>query len=238
MTPRFPDSRRLPRLFAWRWALTTLLAAAIAGSYALGLPQYLWDYLRSHLDLFRSQAQQHLLPALLLFFLTYVAVTALSVPVAVILSLTAGALFGRWLGTAVVSLAATLGATLAFFTSRYLFRDWVQQRFGDRLAPLQRGVDQDGPYYLFTLRLVPAVPFFLINLGMGLTRMRAATFAWVSLLGMLPGTFLYVNAGRELSRIESPRGLLSPSVLVSLALLGVAPLLFRKLLRRRFGTRS
>jgi hypothetical protein len=122
--------------------------------------------------------------------------------------------------------------------SRYLFRDFVQRRFGQRLQALNEGVERDGAYYLFTLRLVPLFPFFLINLGMGLTRMRVWTFFWVSLLGMLPGTFLYVNAGRELARIDSPSDVLSWPLLVSLALLGIVPLVFRKLVQWKVRLRT
>jgi uncharacterized membrane protein YdjX (TVP38/TMEM64 family) len=211
-----------------------VLVLAVAGFYALGLHRYLtWDYLRSHLNLLQAQVQQHLLLALLLYFFVYVAVTALSLPAAAVLSLVAGALFGRWLGTGAVSLAATLGATLAFLSSRYVLRGWVRRHFGDRLAAINRGVERDGAYYLLTLRLVPGIPFFLINLGMGLTPMRPWTFAWVSLLGMLPGGFLYVNAGTALGHLDSPRAILSPGVLVSLALLGVVPLALRLFVRWR-----
>ena len=128
-----------------------------------------------------------------------------------------------------MSLAATVGGTLAFLCTRYLFRDWVRQRFGDRLATVNRGVERDGACYLLALRLVPFVPFFLVNLGMGLTPMRVRTFLWASLLGMVPGTFLYVNAGTELGRLTSPLGILSPNVLLSLTLLGVVPLVLRRL---------
>src|SRR5262249_37441880 len=156
-----------------------------------------------------------------------------SLPVATIVSLLGGALFGRWLGTAVVLLAATLGATLAFLSSRYLLRGFVERRFGGRVEALNRGLDREGAYYLFFLRLVPVFPFFLINLGMGLTRFSTWTFFWVSLLGMLPGTFIYVNAGTALATIQSPAGILSPTVLISFALLGLFPLLLRKLVPRR-----
>src|SRR5262249_50072969 len=158
---------------------------------------------------FRAQVDEHLLLAVLIFFLVYVAMTALSLPAAAVLTVLAGALFGRWLGTGVVSLASTLGATLAFLSSRYLFRDWVQRRYPDRLRPINEGVAKDGAFSLFTLRLVPVVPFFLINLGMGLTPMRVTTFALVSWLGMLLGTFLYVNAGTALASIDSPKDILS-----------------------------
>jgi uncharacterized membrane protein YdjX (TVP38/TMEM64 family) len=131
-----------------------------------------------------------------------------------------------------VGVAATLGATLAFLSSRYLFRDWVQRRFGPRLDALNRGIEKDGAYYLFTLRLVPLFPFFLINLGMGLTRLPVRTFAWVSFLGMLPGTFLYVNAGTELGKLNSLADVASPGLLAAFALLGIVPLVLRKLLLR------
>lgn len=218
---------------AWpRWALVALLVLAVSGFYALGLHRYFaWDSFRSHLDIWQAGVRQHLLLAVLVFFLAYLAATALSLPVAAVLTLAAGALFGRWLGTAVISIASTLGATLAFLSSRYLFQQWVQRRFQGRLERLYEGVETDGAYYLFTLRLVPVVPFFLINIGMGLTRMRAWTFASVSLLGMLPGTFLYVNARTELARIDSPTDVLSLPVLIALALLGLVPLGLRKLIQ-------
>jgi uncharacterized membrane protein YdjX (TVP38/TMEM64 family) len=175
-----------------RGALAVAVLLAIVLFYALGGDRYVsWDYLHTHLDQLRDLVKEHLLPALALFFLAYVAATALSLPVATVLTLAAGALFDLWLGTTVVSLASTLGATLAFLGSRYLFRDFVQRRFGPRLESLDRGVERDGAFYLLTLRLVPAVPFWLVNLGMGLTRMRPRTFAVVSMIGMLPATLVY-----------------------------------------------
>src|SRR5262245_25857871 len=196
-----------------RWALVAVLLAAVCGFYARGLHDvFSWDYLRDNRDALKLQVQQHLPLALLLFFLLYTTATALSLPAATALTLAAGALFDLWLGTAVVSLSSTLGATLAFLTSRHLFRDWVQRRFGARLDALNRGVERDGAFYLFTLRLVPLVPFFLVNLGMGLTRMRVRTFAWVSMIGMLPGTFLYVNAGWQVGQINSPQDVVSPGL--------------------------
>ena len=217
-----------------RWGLAALLVLAVVAFYGLGLHRYLsWEFVRGHLDAWQAEVRDHLVLAVLVFSLVYVAVTALSLPAATIMSLVAGALFGRWLGTGVVSIASTLGATLAFLSSRYILREWVQRRFRDRLAPVNRGVEKDGGFYLFTLRLVPAVPFFLINLGMGLTSIRLTTFVAVSWLGMLPATFLYVNAGRELGALDSPAGLVSWPVLGSLALLGVVPLAVRKLIQRR-----
>jgi uncharacterized membrane protein YdjX (TVP38/TMEM64 family) len=232
--PRSGWLASLPRL-----VLVALLVALVATFYALGLHRYVsWDYLRSNVDFLQAQVREHLVLALLAFFLAYAAATALSLPIAAPLSLVAGALFDRWLGTGVVALGATLGATLAMLCSRYLFRDFVQRRFGARLKALNEGVERDGAYYLFTLRLVPLFPFFLINLGMGLTRMRVSTFFWVSLVGMLPGTFLYVNAGRELARIDAPADVLSPTLLVSLALLGIVPLVFRKLVQWKVRIRT
>jgi uncharacterized membrane protein YdjX (TVP38/TMEM64 family) len=228
-----PENAPTPRRPWWpRLALAAGLIMAVAAFYAFGLHEYVsWDYLRGHLDALEAWVNEHLLLALVLFFLVYTALTALSVPSGAALSVIAGALFGRWLGTGVVILAATLGATLAFLNGRYLLRDWVQRRFGDRLGPLNRGVERDGAYYLLTLRLVPLAPFFLINFGMGLTRMRLGTYVWVSLLGMLPGTFIYVNAGTAARDINSPGDVLSPGVLLALALLALVPLALRLLVR-------
>ncbi|HXG09533.1 MAG TPA: TVP38/TMEM64 family protein [Gemmataceae bacterium] len=226
-----------PGLSWKRGTLAAVLVLGIVGFYALGLQQYLsWDYIHGNVERWQAQVRQNLLAAVVIFFVVYVAVTALSLPAATALSLLAGALFGRWLGTAVVSAAATLGATLAFLSSRYLFRDLVQRRWGDRLRPLNEGIQKDGAYYLFLLRLVPLFPFFLINLGMGLTPMRVRTFAWVSWLGMLPGTFLYLHTGDLLSSLDSPREVFSPGVLISLALLGIVPLALRQLIRWRNRT--
>jgi pyruvate/2-oxoglutarate dehydrogenase complex dihydrolipoamide dehydrogenase (E3) component/uncharacterized membrane protein YdjX (TVP38/TMEM64 family) len=165
-----------------------------------------------------------------LFFGVYVLVTALSLPGAVIMTLAAGAIFGLATGTVLVSFASSLGATLAFLTSRYVLRDSVQARFGARLADINKGVEKEGAFYLFTLRLVPLVPFFVINLLMGLTRMKAGVFYVVSQLGMLAGTVVYVNAGTQLARIESLRGILSPALLGSFVLLGVFPLVAKKII--------
>ncbi len=212
-------------------ALLGLLLALVVAFFVLDLGQYL--------DLARLKAEQaalagevaaHPWRAAGLFLLFYVTVTALSVPGAALLSLVAGALFGLLEGTLLVSVAATLGATLAMLSSRFVLRDWVQGRCGPLLEGIDRGLARDGAFYLFALRLVPAFPFFLINLAMGLTRLPLRTFAWVSLLGMLPGTLVYVNAGRELGQLDSLAGILSPGLLGAFALLGLFPLLARRLL--------
>jgi uncharacterized membrane protein YdjX (TVP38/TMEM64 family) len=222
-----------PRRALWpRLLLAILLISVVAGFYLFSLDRYIsLDYLRDNRDHFLKEADDHLLLALLLFFVVYTALTALSVPAAWVLTLIGGALFDRWLGTAVVSAASTCGATLAFLTSRYLLQDFVQRRFGARLRRLNEGIEKDGAYYLLTLRLVVIFPFYLVNLGMGLTTIRLRTYVWVSWLGMLPATFLYCNVGAELRRVDSVRAVVSPSLLISLALLGVAPVLIRKLLQ-------
>ena len=170
------------------------------------------------------------LRAALVFFSIYVAVTALSLPGAAVLTLAGGAIFGLGWGTLIVSFAASIGATLAFLVSRWLLHDWVQQRFGQRLATLNEGVKKDGAFYLFTMRLVPIIPFFVINLAMGLTPVRTWTFYLVSQLGMLAGTLVYVNAGTQLAQIDSLSGVVSPGLLGSLVLLGVFPLVARKVI--------
>ncbi|MDW5376981.1 FAD-dependent oxidoreductase [Halomonas sp. HP20-15] len=175
------------------------------------------------------------------FFAIYVAMAALSLPGAVLLTLLAGALFGLGWGLLIVSFASSLGATLAFLSARWLIREPVERRFSRQLAGINRGIRQEGPFYLFTLRLVPVFPFFVINLVMGLTRMRAVTFYWVSQLGMLPGTLIFVNAGRELGELERVGGILSPGLVASFVVLGLFPLLARRLvdwLKRRRAARE
>ena len=175
--------------------------------------------------------------AVLGYFVLYVLVTALSLPGATLLTLAGGAVFGLWWGLLIISFASTIGATLAFLIARYLLRDWVAQRFGQRLKTIDEGIAREGAFYLFTLRLVPLFPFFLINLLLGLTAMKARTFYWVSQVGMLAGTVVYVNAGTQLGRIESLAGIVSPALLGSFALLGVFPLVARKVVERARANR-
>ena len=166
-------------------------------------------------------------PALVIgiFFAIYVIATAASFPGAAFLTLAAGALFGFYTGTIVVSFASTLGATLAFLASRFVLRDSIESKFGDKLKGINEGLERDGAFYLFTLRMVPAVPFFVINLVMGLTRIKTWTYAWVSQIGMLLGTAIYVNAGTQLANLEDLSGIVSPALLASIVLLGIAPLI-------------
>ena len=159
----------------------------------------------------------------------YVIVTSLSLPGAVVMTLAGGAFFGLVTGTIVVSFASTIGATLACAVSRFLLRDWVHGKFGERIARVNEGVEREGAFYLFTLRLIPVFPFWLINLAMGVTRMRLVTFYWVSQIGMLAGTVVYVNAGKELAKIDSLKGIVSPQLLGSFAILGVFPIAAKKI---------
>ena len=163
------------------------------------------------------------------FFALYVLVAALSLPGAVVMTLAAGALFGLWWGVLIVSFASSVGATLAFIASRYLLRDTIQQRFGNRLQAINEGIAKDGAFYLFTLRLVPLFPFFIVNLLMGLTTIPTRTFYWVSQIGMFAGTIVYVNAGTQLAKLSGLSGIVSPGLWVSFALLGIFPMLAKRI---------
>lgn len=207
------------------------LATLIALFFGLELNQYF------NLDTIKAQQsnlEQHVssqpLLASAIYFVVYVVVTALSLPGAALMTLIGGALFGLGWGLLLVSFASTLGATLAMLISRFLLRDWVKAKFGKRLERIDQGVEREGGFYLFALRLVPAFPFFLINLAMGLTKLKTSTYWWVTQLGMLPGTVVYVNAGRELGQVDSLGGILSPGLIGAFVLLGLFPLIARKLL--------
>ncbi|WP_415753955.1 FAD-dependent oxidoreductase [Pseudomonas leptonychotis] len=216
---------------ARKLALMGVILALLGSFFIFDVGQYLnLDALKTQQDALNTQVSAQPWLAAGVFFLVYVAVTALSLPGAALMTLLAGALFGLLEGFVLVSFASTAGATLAMLSSRFLLRDWVQARFGQRLAKIDAGIEREGPFYLFALRLVPAFPFFLINLAMGLTRLPVRTYWWVSQLGMLPGTLVFVNAGRELGQLESLSGILSPGLLGAFVLLGVFPLIARKLL--------
>ena len=214
-----------------KYVLVCLILIAASAYWAFDLDRYLTlDGIKAgqaQLDNWRNGAP---LTAGLGFFILYVAATSLSLPGAALLTLAAGAVFGLLWGVVIVSFASTIGATLAFLVARFILRDSVQSRFGDRLQTLNRGIEQEGAFYLFTLRLVPIFPFFLINLLMGLTPIRTRTFYWVSQVGMLAGTIVYVNAGTRLAQIDSTTGILSPGLMVSFAILGVFPLLGKKII--------
>jgi pyruvate/2-oxoglutarate dehydrogenase complex dihydrolipoamide dehydrogenase (E3) component/uncharacterized membrane protein YdjX (TVP38/TMEM64 family) len=209
--------------------LLVLVALATVGFFWLDLgPLLSLEYLRSQQAAVESYARAEPMKAGFAFFAIYVVVTALSLPGAAIMSLAGGAVFGLLWGVVLVSFASSIGATAAFLVARFLFRDYVQGRFGQSLRAVNEGIERDGGFYLFTLRLVPAFPFFVINLLMALTPIRALTFYWVSQLGMLAATVVFVNAGTQLVRIESLEDVLSPPLVLSFALLGVFPLLAKK----------
>ncbi len=209
--------------------LLIALLLGIVAFFALGLDRYFsLAFLKESQASLATLRETQPLQLALGFFLVYVAVTALSLPGAVIVTLAGGAIFGLGWGLLLVSFASSIGATLAFWAARFLLRDSVQNRFGQRLADMNQGIEKDGAFYLFTLRLIPVVPFFVINLLMGLTKMKAWTFYWVSQLGMLAGTAVYVNAGTQLGQLDSLQGILSPGLLGSFVLLGLFPLMARK----------
>ncbi len=200
------------------------LAALIAAYFIFDLGSYLTiDGIKQVATDAGAFYEENPVAVLGVFFLIYVGVTAASLPGAAIMTLAAGALFGLLIGTILVSFASTIGATLAFLASRYVLRDSIEGRFGERLKSINAGLERDGAFYLFTLRMIPAIPFFVINLVMGLTRIKTLTFAWVSQLGMLLGTIVFVNAGTQLAQIDSLQGILSPAIIGSFVLLAIVP---------------
>ena len=195
------------------------------------LGQYLTlEYLKSSQDTLQALYLENRLLVIASYVGVYIAVTALSLPGAVVLTLAGGGLFGLVVGTLAVSFASTIGAPLACLVSRFFLREWVQSKFGDKLATINNGIEKEGAFYLFSLRLVPIFPFFVINLLMGLTRMRLFTFYWVSQIGMFAGTIVFVNAGKELAKIDSLSGIMSPGLIGSFVVLGLFPITVKKLL--------
>jgi pyruvate/2-oxoglutarate dehydrogenase complex dihydrolipoamide dehydrogenase (E3) component/uncharacterized membrane protein YdjX (TVP38/TMEM64 family) len=210
--------------------ILAVVLTGIAAFFVFDLGRYFTlDFFKSQQTAIDAYVSANPLQAGLVFFLIYIAVTGLSLPGAAIMTLVAGAVFGLLWGTLIVSFASSIGATLAFLVSRFLLRDSIQSRFGDKLRAINSGVEKDGAFYLFTLRLVPAFPFFVINLVMGLTPLKTWTFYWVSQLGMFAGTLVYVNAGTEIAKIESLRGILSPGLILSFTLLGIFPLIAKSI---------
>ncbi len=202
----------------------------VALFFSFDLGQYLTlTYLKESQARFTDLYQAKPATVIGSYMTIYILVTALSLPGAVILTLTGGALFGLGTGLIIVSFASSIGATVAFFAARFILRDWVQNKFGDKLTTINEGMAREGAFYLFTLRLIPVFPFFVINLVMGLTKMKLTTFYWVSQLGMLAGTAVFINAGKELGKIDSISGILSPGLIGSFVILGLFPLLVKKL---------
>ena len=212
-----------------KFIIVGVIITLIVLFFVFDLNQYLaLEVIKGQQDALNAYYQNNTLLTICVYMLIYIAVTALSLPGAAVMTLVGGGLFGLPVGTVVVSFASTIGATLAFIVSRFLLRDWVQTKFNDKLQAINDGIEADGAFYLFTLRLVPVFPFFIINLVMGLTPIKIIRFYLASQIGMLAGTIVYVNAGTQLSKIDSLAGILSPGILISFILLGVFPLLAKK----------
>ncbi len=218
--------------------LVALVALAVAFK-VFDLGQYFTlSYIKASQASFAEMYAKNSVSVIAVYMLIYIVVTALSLPGAAVMTLLGGAMFGLVSGTVIVSFASTIGATLACFVSRFLLRDWVQGKFGNKLTKMNDGIEKEGAFYLFTLRLIPAFPFFVINLLMGLTKMPLLTYYWVSQVGMLAGTIVYVNAGKELAKIESPAGILSPGLIFSFVLLGLFPLIIKKVMAAYGGRKD
>lgn len=216
-----------------RLALALLLLGLLLGAWWLDLGRFLSiEQLRTQLGTLQQLVAAHLILTSAAFFLLYATLASLSVPgAALVFTLASGALFGVAWGTVLVSFASSIGGTIACLLSRFLLQEFVERRFPYAVHRINEGIREDGAYYLFSLRLVPVFPFFVINMVMGLTRLPLRTFYWVSQLGMLPGTIVFVNAGTQLARISDPRDILSPQVAGSLVLLGLFPLVAKKVTR-------
>ena len=222
-------------------ALCLLAAIAVSGLILAWLYRDQIAHSKTVLLPLVTKAKGTPLTTAVVFFLADVMVTALSVPIEILFAVTAGALFGLIEGTVLTGLAASIGATVSFLASRYLLRDWVRNRFAHRLEAIDRGLAEDGAYYLLSLRLLPVVPFSLVNILMGVTDFKTSRFYLFSLLGMVPAVALYVNAGTQFSKLSNLSGVLSPPMLISLALLGLFPLMAKWLVpivRKSLGTDS
>lgn len=211
--------------------LVAVIAAVIAAFFFFDLGQYLnLEYLKSNKDALNALYQEKPILISAIFFIVYVLVAAFNLPAAGLLTIAAGAILGFWNGLFVVSFASTIGATGAFLMTRYLFHDAIQSKFGDRLEAVNTGIQKEGAFYVFGLRLVPLFPFFVVNSVLGLTKLKTWTFYWASQLGMIAGTAVYVNTGTQLAEVSSLKGILSVKLLASFALLGVFPILAKYLL--------
>ncbi len=219
---KIPDTKKL--------AIVGVIAVIIVLFFALDMQQYLnLSYIKESRENFQALLARHPVLVTGAFFIVYVGVTALSLPGAAVMTLAGGALFGFWAGVVLVSFASSIGATLACAVARYLFRDWTRNKLGAWYDKINAGIQKEGAFYLFTLRLIPAVPFFVINLGMALTEMRLWTFYWVSQVGMLAGTAVYINAGNQLGQISKMGDILSFQLIISFVILGIFPLAVKKI---------
>tara|TARA_B110000093_G_scaffold80406_1_gene87236 strand:- start:181 stop:873 length:693 start_codon:yes stop_codon:yes gene_type:complete len=212
--------------------LLIVIVLAIIAFFFYDIQQYTTlDYIKAKQQNIIEYYKQNFFFVLVLFIFLYVLVTALSLPVATFLTLLGGALFGFSTGLIIVSFASTIGATLAFLMARFLAQNYVQKNFKNQLSKINKKFKSEGSFYLFALRLVPVVPFFIINVVMGLMTIKTWTFYWVSQLGMLPGTIVYVYAGTQLAQIETFSDITSPSMLIAFALLGLFPLIAKNFIQ-------
>lgn len=230
-TLKLPDPKKM--------AIVLVIIILIVLFFIFNLQQYLTlTYLQESREAFQALYAENTFLVLFVFFLLYIVLVAVNLPGAAVMTLAAGALFGFWVGLVLVSFASSIGATLACMVARYLFRDWTQAKLGSWYDKVNAGIEKEGAFYLFTMRLIPAIPFFVINLGMALTNMRLITFYWVSQVGMLAGTAVYVNAGRHLGQISKMSDILSPGLIISFVILGIFPLAVKKIvnfIRSRTG---
>jgi len=212
--------------------LAVLIALLIAAFFLFDLQQHFsLDYLKEQKEALSQVYAAKPITIAALFFIIYVVFTALALPAAAILTLAGGAIFGFWKGLILVSFASTIGATIAFLLTRYLFQETIQKKFGARLETINRGIEREGAFYVFGLRLVPIFPFFMVNSLLALTQLKTRTFYWASQLGMLIGTAVFVNAGTQLAQISSTADILSPKLLLSFVLLGVFPIIAKYILQ-------
>lgn len=210
--------------------LLVCIAAIVVAFFQLDIKSYLTlDALKQNHELLTTYVAENKMIAILIYIFSYIIFTAINLPGAIFFTLAGGALFGLALGTLLVSFSASIGSTMAFLIARYLLRNRLQSMVGHRLDEINQGIEREGAYYLFTLRLIPLFPFFLINIAMAMTTIRAWTFYWVSQIGMLAGTFVYVNAGTQLASLQSVSDILSFNIVLSFALLGLFPLLAKRL---------
>jgi uncharacterized membrane protein YdjX (TVP38/TMEM64 family) len=211
--------------------LIAIILSIVGAFFAFDLGQYLTlEQIQQHRGSINQLYSENQGLVLLGFFIIYVAVAALSLPGAALMTIAAGAFFGVLVGTVIVSFASSLGATLAFLISRFLLKDSIEKKFESKIEPINNGLAKEGAFYLFSLRLVPIFPFFVVNLVMGVTKLPVFTFYWVSQIGMFAGTIVFVNAGTQISQLQSVNDILSPNLLISFALLGIFPIAAKKLI--------
>ena len=215
-----------------KWLIASIAILAILAFFYFDLGKWLsLENLKNKQAVLLNTVNEHFWVSVLVFFLVYVAVAAFSLPGAAVLTLAGGAIFGLYTGFVTVSFASSIGALLAFLGARFLFRDTIKKRFADQLAPIEKGLEKDGAFYLLSLRLVPLFPFFVVNLLMALINIPARTFYGFSQLGMIPGTLAFVYAGTQLAKIQSLKDVLSPGLITAFVILGLLPITTRKLLQ-------